>query len=248
MSNVESNHYTNKFYKSHEQGSYNSAKKVLKIVDQLFQPKSVIDVGCGIGLWLKAWQELGVNDIKGVEGDYINKSDVAVDLKYIDFHDLKKQYKVNRKYDVATTFEVGEHLPETVADEFVKTLTSLSDIVVFSAALDGQEGTYHINEQMPEYWAEKFMKKGFVPVDIIRNKIWNESDVMMWYKQNIIVYVKQEILTSLPQEVQDVARNTDPKCLTRIHPEHYYEVLSRRGLGKFIHYNLYRLKKKFKGE
>ncbi len=66
---TEAKYYTSSFYKGHEKGSYDSAMTILPLIADLLQPKSVIDVGCGIGLWLKVWRdELGVEDIKGVEG------------------------------------------------------------------------------------------------------------------------------------------------------------------------------------
>ena len=51
--------YNEEFYKNQCEGSYRSAKIVLdKALSILPQVNSVIDVGCGVGTWLKAWQEI----------------------------------------------------------------------------------------------------------------------------------------------------------------------------------------------
>lgn len=244
---LESKQYTKSFYKGHEKGSYDSAKAVLPIVQKHFNPQSVIDVGCGIGLWLKVWQdELGVNDIKGVEGDYINKQDINISHDLVDTHDLKLPYKNPKKYDLAMTLEVAEHLPKESADQFVETLTKLSDVVLFSAALIGQEGTYHINEQMPEYWAERFKKFGYVPLDLIRPLVWDKPEVMYWYKQNILIFIKEDQLKTLSDELKSVQENTFSNSLLKIHPDHYFRVLNRKKFFPFAHYQAYRIKKFFK--
>ena len=54
--------------------------------------------------------------------------------------------------------EVAEHLPREKASVFIDTLTKHSGIVLFSAAVPGQGGTYHVNEQWPKYWNELFSR------------------------------------------------------------------------------------------
>lgn len=244
---TETKHYTSSFYKGHEQGSYNSAKAILPIINDLIRPKSVIDVGCGIGLWLKVWKdELHVADVKGVEGMYVNEKMLHIPAAYVQMHDLKEPLVMSRKYDLAMSMEVAEHLPATNAETFVKTLTDLSDIVLFSAAMIGQEGTYHLNEQMPEYWAAIFAKHDYVPIDYVRSLVWNKEEVMYWYKQNTLLFVKRDKLAALPEVLKKAQESTDPACLLRIHPTQYFRIYDRRKVTEFIHYRLYRIKKFFK--
>lgn len=240
----EAKQYTSSFYKGHEKGSYDSAKVILPIVNKLIQPKSVIDVGCGIGLWLKVWKEdYNIEDIKGIEGAYVNDKMFSLPSEYIQIHDLKTPLNSSRKYDIAMSMEVAEHLPEANAAQFIQTLTSLSDVILFSAAMIGQEGTYHLNEQMPEYWAKKFAKHNYVPIDYIRPLVWNDDKVMYWYKQNVLLFVKKDIINNLPPELIKAYEQTNPDCLLRVHPYQYFRVYNRRNLLNFIHYRLYRIKK-----
>ena len=244
---TEAKHYTSSFYKGHEKGSYDSAMAILPLINDLLHPKSVIDVGCGIGLWLKVWKdELKVEDIKGIEGAYVNENMLQIPREYVQIHDLKQPLTLNKRYDIVTTFEVGEHLPASSADQFVKTLTSLSDVVLFSAALIGQIRTYHINEQTPEYWAAIFSKYGYEPIDYIRPLVWNNEKVMYWYRQNILLFVKKERIASLPETLKKAHEATVPTCLLRVHPIQYFRVYNRRNWKEFIHYRLYLVKKFFK--
>jgi tRNA1(Val) A37 N6-methylase TrmN6 len=47
-----------------------SAEKLLSHLFIYFQPKSLVDVGCGRGAWLKVAQNLGVNKLLGIDGQW----------------------------------------------------------------------------------------------------------------------------------------------------------------------------------
>ena len=220
---IEAKQYTKNFFSELESNSYLSAKKVLPIVNELFNPTSVIDIGCGTGEWLRVWNEdLKITDFKGVEGEYVNKALVKIEEKKLVIHDLKLPYFEEKKYDLAMSLEVGEHLPSSTSEQFISTLVRLSDVVLFSAAIPNQEGTYHINEQYPEFWAALFQKFGYIPVDCLREKLWNISGIEYWYKQNMIVFINKNALSKYPQLSHHIL-NTTPDYLFRIHPD-FYEV------------------------
>ncbi len=240
--------YDKGFYESQQDGSYLSAKKILPIIYDIFKPGSVLDIGCGVGTWLNVFaNDYKINDLTGVDGDYVDKAMLRIKPENFVSYDLKKAYNPGRKYDFAMSVEVAEHLPESSANNIVDSLTMASDIVMFSAALPNQIGTYHINEQYPEYWAKKFTDRGYIPVDLVRKKVWNETDVEWWYKQNIIVYVKKEVYSQYASRLDEYRNQTDPEFLTRIHPDmmeffvqKYYQLQSYTG---FMRYKLYFLKK-----
>ncbi len=242
----EQKYYTKDFYDGIQDKSYSSAKRILSIVNEYIHPESVIDIGCGAGNWLRVWkEEYGIEKIKGYEGPYLAKAELQIPKDKIIFQDLKLPLPNEDKYDLAMTLEVAEHLPAENADKFVSTLTTLSDVVLFSAAIIGQEGTYHINEQMPDYWAAKFEQHYFYPFDCIRSKVWNDEAVESWYQQNAILYAKKDTL------VYDVLLNkygiADKSVLLRIHPNTYMHkvkiVEKTNTLPKFIFYRASMIKK-----
>ena len=244
------NYYDNKFYALRKSRSYRSDQQIFPLLFDLIKPKSAIDIGCGIGTWLQVLEsEYSVKDILGVDGEYA-KSGLIIDEKKFISYDLKNYFKSPKKYDLAISVEVGEHLPHSSADNFVASLTDAADIVLFSAALPGQTGTYHINEQFPEYWAEKFIKRGFLPIDLFRKKIWHNDTIEWWYRQNILLFVKESMIPNLPEEIKHKLDKTDPEFLTRIHPgciNYLHDELNKRKtLLGFIRCKLYFLKKKFK--
>jgi len=247
---IESKHYNTDFYLDQQDGSYLSAQRILPVVANVFHPASVVDVGCGVGYWLKVWkEEQQVKEITGIEGPYVTKDMLKVDPAFVQFQDLKEPVQLNRKFDLAMSLEVAEHLPASHAERFVQSLTSLSNVVLFSAAVVGQEGTYHINEQMPEYWSKLFEKFGFVTVDYVRSLIWNMDKVDWWYKQNMLLFIHKDSLQKYPQ-LKAAYENTNPLYLGRIHPELFLRkenLLQKTStwIG-YIRWRLYPAKKRFR--
>lgn len=165
---------------------------VVPIIQELFQVNSVLDVGCGLGTWLKVFiqKNVPIENVLGLDGSYINYDQLVINRKNFKEVDLKKPFELSQKFDLAICLEVAEHLPETSANDLVRSLCNHSDTVIFSAAIPGQVGQNHINEQWPNYWKELFLKHGFSRRDLIRPKIWKNENVDIWYRQNMFVFTK----------------------------------------------------------
>jgi hypothetical protein len=107
-------------------------------------------------------------------------------------HDLILPFPDLGTFDLAISFEVAEHLPANRAAGFIADLCSLAPVVAFSAAIPGQGGTGHINEQWPAYWCDLFAGCGYQVTGALRWEIWNDDNIENWYRQNLIVAVKGE--------------------------------------------------------
>jgi len=209
--------YSKNFFKEQSGGSFSSAEVVVPFVINLLNPKSVVDVGCGVGTWLSVFKKMGVDEILGLDGKWVDQEMLRIPSLNFCACDLAVPQYFNRTFDLAMSVEVAEHLPESAASILVKTLTSLSNVVLFAAAVPGQAGLNHINCQWPEYWAKLFEENGYIPVDVIRSKIWNEDGVEYWYCQNIILYIDAEHIHTLPELKKEYElRKSDQ--LSIVHP------------------------------
>ncbi len=187
--------YNDYFFSQQEKGSYLSAKNIIPLVLEIVDVKRVVDFGCGLGTWLKAWQENGAIDILGIDGNYIDSSKLYIDKKYFQANDLSQSISLSKKYDLALSLEVAEHIEEKKADIFIENLVSASDIILFSAAIPFQADKKigHINEQWPEYWQKKFTKYNYLMLDPLRAKIFNNQQIDWWYRQNIFLIVNESL-------------------------------------------------------
>ena len=117
-----------------------------------------------------------------------------------------------RRFDLAQSLEVAEHLPKASGERFVDSLCALSDIVMFSAAQPGQGGEGHVNERRPSDWAADFAQRGYGAYDAIRPSLAHEPRVAPWYRFNTILYVNADGVARLSDAAQ-AARVADLRKL-----------------------------------
>lgn len=195
-----------------------SASIVVPYLLEYIDVKRVIDIGCGPGQWLQVFQASGATEAVGIDGAHVprelRKIQQFHEFDLTDLPGLKTFLKSSfpDKFNLCISLEVAEHLPEGLAREFIALLTSLSDYVLFSAAIPYQTGENHINEQLHDYWVKLFMGKGYSCCDIFRKKFWNHPSVNWWYRQNMFLFINQN--SRLKKEV---ACQYDGN--TYIHPE-----------------------------
>jgi hypothetical protein len=70
---------------------------------------------------------------------------------------------------------------------FVTELCELAPFILFSAAVPGQGGVGHYNEQWSSYWAALFADNGYVVSTTLRAELWDNPGVEHWYRQNLMV-------------------------------------------------------------
>jgi hypothetical protein len=133
-----------------------------------------------------------VRDYHGYDGEYVNRKDLIIDPERFHKIDLEKQNVIDAKSDLALCIEVGEHIPERRARHLINILVNLAPVVLFSAALPGQGGTHHVNEQWPSFWQALFSQHNYLRIDTIRPKIWLNNNIEWWYKQNLVLYANKD--------------------------------------------------------
>jgi SAM-dependent methyltransferase len=213
--------YTTNWFRSFRESARQSASIIVPHLLQLTGARSVVDVGCGVGAWLDQYRRHGVDDLLGVDGDYIDRREFLLDARQFVAHDLQRPLELGRTFDLCQCLEVAEHLPPRCADVLVESLTGSASLVFFSAAVPGQGGTHHVNEQWPKYWVDRFADHGYYLIDAIRHRIWNNSRVDFWYAQNAVLFADEGALELNPLLRAEYHR-TRPEHVALVHP-HLFE-------------------------
>jgi SAM-dependent methyltransferase len=167
-----------------------SAPVMAATIGRIFKPNSVIDVGCGAGTLLAQLKQNGL-EVRGLE--YSDAGIARCREKGVDVEkfDLETERAIQGSWDLTVSFEVAEHLPESLADNYVRVISRFSPVVIMSAATVGQGGLDHVNEQPPEYWIEKMRRQGFDYDKQSSHQVreeWARKGVASWYVNNTMIF------------------------------------------------------------
>jgi SAM-dependent methyltransferase len=189
--------YGQRFFEAQVQAADNGHLKLVEQLQMVFAPRSVLDVGCGVGGWLASWQRAGVDDVRGVDGEWVPRELLQIAPERFTPMDLSHPHFLARTFDLVLSLEVAEHIAPGAARGFVAFLVSCGPIVCFSAAPPHQGGEDHVNEQPPQYWRELFSEFGYIGFDWLRPALWDESSLAYCYRQNVLLFVNSGALGQL---------------------------------------------------
>ena len=153
-------------------------------------PASVLDVGCGRGVWLAEWRNRGLSRISGVDGDYVSRKTLLIPAERFRATDISKSFDLGERFDLVECLEVAEHIPESSADTLIDNICRHGDLILFSAAIPGQGGEHHVNERPYGYWRSKFEARGYRTFDAIREHVRDLRDIEPWYRYNTFVFAR----------------------------------------------------------
>jgi len=111
--------------------------------------RSIADVGCGSGAYAAEFNRRGLHVWAGeyaATGRWLAHRQGLTPHRF-DVTDPSTH--PGKTFDLAYSIEVAEHLPDALADRFVGFLVRMSGLLVVTAAVPGQGGHGHINEQPP---------------------------------------------------------------------------------------------------
>jgi len=213
--------YDKSFYQNGSRTARLSAAEIVPLMMHLTAPQSVVDVGCGTGEWLSVFKSSGVTRILGIDGQYVPQEQLQIPAENFAAHDLGHlPLNIERRFDLAVSMEVGEHLPTAKAGRFVAELVELAPVVLFSAALPFQGGVQHVNEQWPQYWVQLFHKHQYACIDCIRPRVWANENVAFWYAQNCFVAASKSTMHRFPRLQAEFERIGDG-VPALVHPLNY---------------------------
>jgi cyclopropane fatty-acyl-phospholipid synthase-like methyltransferase len=182
--------YTKEYYQAINKEEEPQAKALAEVLEHIYHPQTVADIGCGTGLYLEPFG-LSVQTKNGFE---LSESAMAEDVRRtpnISKFDLTEEHNTGWRYDLVLCLEVLEHIGSEFADRVVENLAFFGDTLIVTAAPPGQAGLNHVNCQPQEYWNEKFAIQGYkrdyrTEYQIVAHLVKFPHTV--WIIRNLMVY------------------------------------------------------------
>lgn len=193
--------YSSRYYKTLQADSVASARELVPRILKWFPGESVVDVGCGAGYWTREYGLAGC-EILGIDGAQVRRDQLLFPPEKFQVRDLNQPLRLDRTFDIAQCLEVAEHLKPGRAESLIADLCHLAPVVLFSAAVPGQGGTHHINEQWQGYWIDLFSRNNYTKLDCFRSNFWNNECIAWWYRQNLFAFVHPEAMSRFPEARQ----------------------------------------------
>jgi len=187
--------YDAQFFKewgANHQRYIDSAQTITDVLFDMFQPRRLVDLGSGCGVYSHFFKQKGV-DVLSIDGVH-PPSEYAFPVP-IHLQDLTDPFEnIWGSFDLSFCLEVAEHIPETSVDPFLENITRFSDRLLLSAAPPKQGGHHHVNEQPKRYWVRRLAERGFL---YDRKKTGQLMEIFkarkpeyMWMCEHISVYEK----------------------------------------------------------
>lgn len=161
--------------------------------------KSVIDLGCGPGWYVKGLRDKGFQ-VSGYDGNpYTSTISAAIlqDNTSCQQLDLTEKIKFEQSPDCILSLEVGEHIPDVYENIFINNITdnAVSGIIL-SWAIEGQPGSGHVNCRNNDYIIERLLEKGFREDIAAKNRLRIKSS-LQWFADTIMVFRRMD--TTVPR-------------------------------------------------
>jgi 2-polyprenyl-3-methyl-5-hydroxy-6-metoxy-1,4-benzoquinol methylase len=185
--------YDRRFFEKGGELKKQSSRRVAEVIDSFYDFQTVLDIGCGSGLYIEEFHRMG-KEVVGCDASP-DAIEMAPGEFTVFYGDVTKPILLNRRFDLVLCFEVAEHIKKKYSGQLVKNCARYGDRIIFTAAPEGQGGVGHINEQPYEFWIGLFAKSGFRYDRALSEKVrarMKEKDVVSWIADNFMSFSKND--------------------------------------------------------
>lgn len=153
--------YSKAYYDGIESANSHAYQLLAEALIEVFEPRSIADVGCGSGGISAALRDRGVKqiypfDFSQASVDMTKKRGFAAARRL----DLTQAKEIPATADLCLCLEVAEHIPRKFEHHLVSLLSRVAPVLIFTAAPPGQGGHLHVNLRSQHHWKQLFREQG----------------------------------------------------------------------------------------
>lgn len=192
--------YSLPFFERTRQQGLQAGHVVTPIIEQLGVACDVVlDLGGGMGGWLEAFTLLGaeVHLADQLPDQVAERLHPAIHYYNVDLCDTKAVMEIVKQVrpTLVLCTEVVEHLPPDDAERLLSCVADSVTNVIWSAAWKGQGGEHHINERPEGFWATRWADRGFLVVDVFRQRL-DSVGAPRYYRSNLFLATSEVAVVS----------------------------------------------------
>ncbi len=163
-----------------------------RFIAERLRPTSVLDIGCGIGAYLRLLGRLGAGTVLGL--DALPAEATVLGAGEYTTADLGSPIDLGRRFDLVICVEVAEHLDPAREAVLIETIARHADrAIVFSAAEPEQPGHGHVNCRPLGYWLDLWRARGWLP-DAVESMAMRALASLSWFRRNLVVLHRAETM------------------------------------------------------
>ena len=171
-----------------------------------YHPQQVLDIGCGLGGYIRMFQEWGTPEVLGVDGS-LPSDQFLSDGNFL-HHDLNQPLDLQRTYDLVLCITAIESIDAQTQEKVLEIIHRHSkDRIVFAAAEPNQQDSGYKNLSPLSHWLEAWQRLGWVP-DVFDSLAVRSLSTYSWLRRNLIVLVRADRFDAQvsPFSVADLVR------------------------------------------
>ena len=149
--------------------------------------KTVVDFGCGMGDYAKAFKALNLT-VEAFDGNP-NTEVLTQGIGHV--LDLSKTFYLQKKFDAVLSLEVGEHIPAEFEVLFLDNLCKhVRKTLILSWAIVGQKGDGHVNCKNNDYIIASVCERGFKYNKKASEELRKAATNASWFGYTLMVFNK----------------------------------------------------------
>ena len=160
----------------HNHIEYRDYEPIYDIINELFTPSSVADLGCRVGHLISHFKQKQNLDVLGI--DYFKYDYLQTNIKeHFIQHDLRDPLSniINKKYDIIVSTEVAEHIDPDYESIYIQNIKHLmhdkSKLIISWAS--GGVNHQHFNPKTPEEFKQTMEDYNFLYLEEESYKVFN---------------------------------------------------------------------------